>query len=163
MKRRRFVQMAPGLVIGPALTTSAATPQSGVRTPQRTSALSRPASVPSNAMIQSIVLSNNTLLALYLQFGSKGPYITATGINGESLWQHKLPRGMYSSIGTTNSGNTPLIHAFSYTDASGVATRDCILSLDPKTGDVTVIGLTDSGSSGAMLHYAGDSRFARTG
>lgn len=148
--------------MGPLAVSSQAAPQGATHTAQRVSALVRPASISVQTPMQSVVLTkNNLLFALYQQVSNKRAYLTASSTMGESLWEYELPKGTYSGIGTTDSGNTPLVHAFWYTDSSGTARRNSILQLDPTTGDVKQLGSADSSGSSAVLIYAGDSRFAR--
>jgi hypothetical protein len=89
--------------------------------------------------------------------------VAATTAAGEPLWQYELPKGKYMSLGTTAGGSSVTIHALQYPAPDKRNHLNCILGLDPASGNIAILGSMGrpEGTSGSRLSFVGDSLLAR--
>lgn len=159
MKRRMFFWGAAGALVGQTASRSGLSAQtSSGHQPLRMSRLYDRSTLPRNHVTQDILTISDTVVCLH---GSAMDWkVTATNPAGDREWEYSLPKGMYSSLSTTEAGTVVLIHAFSCTDGTRFQ-RNRILRLTPKTGSVEFLGSTDTTGTTARMYFAGDSFLIR--
>ena len=157
--RRLLFRGGAGALIGGLLRPARAQTTGGEQSPYRVSQLF--GNTASNRRIQDILAFDDTITSLHSDStGLSGWLVTRVSPEGEKLWEHSLPRGIYAGLGFRRSDNVILIHAFSYRDGAGSVRHNTILRLVPVDGSVEPIDIGGS-SARTRLFCAGDSLFIR--
>ncbi|MEO7145279.1 MAG: hypothetical protein ABI165_17425, partial [Bryobacteraceae bacterium] len=113
-------------------------------------------------LIQDTLLVQDSILSLHGDNKSRRWAVSCVDIGGTRLWSYPLPSGVYSGLGTSDSGNALLIHAFQ-TNYEGIPRKNCLLQLDQASGKIGLLGLTDQTGTTSRMHFAGDSYLIRLG